>query len=459
MGFFEDSYFPTESGEQDGFSCFQERRGESVTMEQRPSHFYNSPAPEKSTSQSFLNLKQGRVNNDAVPQKPTAVSVENLLTGASCSVSKAEAKRHVEETKEPVKVEDTSEGGSTRSKKFRRCSSHDNLAALREGSSRDSKRICRVPSAEVLTDRGIFLYPSRHCLSKSHNFHVYKPTHKGKVTEMQTTSGSAWEKSSHKRHSSIGLPPVSGQHLKNDERLVDSAGRYFSSLGSHVVRKNEDITKSSERKTEGSEDERKSDKNSRGGGGGGGIAEESFSTLNPYYSTVAFQSATIAANELQSELKATEELLNSAARRRRYQDAWYCSSFSANVSLLNEVSNGWTPQSQQSSQLQNYSECIPQPVAQMGSVPVYINQSLPSVPQVTTCLPGKCIDHSSELQLPSYFQDGTNVPAAATLTNRNLQLERQMMDLQLQLNELRNENAKLKMENHQLKQQVFSKVT
>ncbi|EME32615.1 hypothetical protein Gasu2_69560 [Galdieria sulphuraria] len=452
MGFFEDSYVPSESREQDGFSCFQERRGESVLLEQQPSHFYYSPPADNNTSQSFLDVKNGdnKVNSGAVLDKPTALRVENLLTGASSSVSKAEAKRHVEGQSESTKIEDTSETGSTHSRKCRRCSSHDNLAILCERSSNEGKRISRVPSAEVLTDRGIFLYPSRDYASKTRDYHLCKSTHKGKVSDH-----SAWETSSYKHHSSNGLPPLSSHHVKNEEHLVDSACKYSSSLGNRIVRKNEDITKSGEKKTEALEDERKSDTNSRGGG----IAEESFPTLNPYYSTVAFQTATIAANELQSELKATEELLNSAARRRRYQDAWYSSTFSANGSLLNDAASKWTLQEQQSSQLHSYSSYFPQPMAQMVSLPVYVNHPIPNAPQVATSLPGNFTSHSSESQQPSYFQDGNSIQDAATLTNRNVQLERQMMDLQLQLNELRNENAKLKMENQQLKQQVFSKVT
>lgn len=45
-----------------------------------------------------------------------------------------------------------------------------------------------------------------------------------------------------------------------------------------------------------------------------------YTNSKPHLSAAALQCATLAASELQSELKATEELLNSAARRRRYMN-------------------------------------------------------------------------------------------------------------------------------------------
>ncbi|GJQ12187.1 hypothetical protein GpartN1_g3978.t1 [Galdieria partita] len=58
---------------------------------------------------------------------------------------------------------------------------------------------------------------------------------------------------------------------------------------------------------------------------------ERYTNSKPHLSAAALQCATLAASELQSELKATEELLNSAARRRRYMYYWYGQS--ANASL------------------------------------------------------------------------------------------------------------------------------
>ncbi|GJD08170.1 hypothetical protein Gasu2_24760 [Galdieria sulphuraria] len=50
---------------------------------------------------------------------------------------------------------------------------------------------------------------------------------------------------------------------------------------------------------------------------------EQYTNSKPHLSAAALQCATLAASELQSELKATEELLNSAARRRRYMYYWH----------------------------------------------------------------------------------------------------------------------------------------
>eukprot|EP00871_Galdieria_phlegrea_P000200 jgi/Galph1/1180/GphlegSOOS_G6109.1 len=50
---------------------------------------------------------------------------------------------------------------------------------------------------------------------------------------------------------------------------------------------------------------------------------ERYTSSKPHLSAAALQCATMAASELQSELKATEEMLNSAARRRRYSSFTY----------------------------------------------------------------------------------------------------------------------------------------
>ncbi|KAK4524643.1 hypothetical protein GAYE_SCF05G2544 [Galdieria yellowstonensis] len=451
MGFFEESYFTVEGREQDSFSGFQERHGAGVAIEQGAFHLSSpTPAEQKGPKSTLQGENQQNLKNEETQEQPAGVTIESLLLSCtSQQTSHEESKRHFDEVIKPAKIENVDGSEGPRSKKYRRCSSHDNLASFCEANTKEVRRISRVPSAEVLTDRGIFMHPSSYSFRVPHDRHVFKSSHKSASFELPASYKQGCERSSQKSNTN-GLPPVSSHHgrSRNGEHSIEASSRNGTSLGGHFYRKSEELSKSGDKK-EVSEDERKSDANSRGG-----IVEDSLSMSSPYYSTSAFQSATIAASELQSELKATEELLNSAARRRRYQDVWYSSAFASTGSLLNGNGSNWNPQLQQSTQLLSYAEYAPQPSV---SVPSYVSQPMPDTSQLTTCATGNCPGHLVELQ-PSYYCEGRNkMEDTATLVKKNLQLERQMMDLHLQLDELKNENAQLRLENQQLKQQMLQK--